>query len=186
MGGVPNARGPHPHLDHLGPLTNGATSPGCHCGVPLMPMVFWTLLVERCATNTHQPGVTHTIPSSMNGITTIWWTIQFFLFHYLVIFNFLRGGLGLRPTLCTNSFLFSYFCLHIIPYYIHILGNTPYLVGASLSSEPSKASYRSFEGWMTFQILRTSTIWRVVSPYRVKFPIRVPCQQGFIIWFVCF
>ena len=24
MGGVPNARGPHPHWDHLGPITNGA------------------------------------------------------------------------------------------------------------------------------------------------------------------
>src|ERR1700738_4220749 len=34
----------------MGPLTNGATSPGCHSGVPLVPMVFRALLMERCAT----------------------------------------------------------------------------------------------------------------------------------------
>src|SRR6202048_3504192 len=35
----------------MGPLTNGATSPGCHSGVPLVPMVFRALLMERCATS---------------------------------------------------------------------------------------------------------------------------------------
>ena len=34
----------------LGPLTNGATSPRCHSGVPLVPMVFWALLMETCVT----------------------------------------------------------------------------------------------------------------------------------------
>jgi hypothetical protein len=33
----------------LGLLTTGATSPGCHSGVPLVPMVFRTSLLERCA-----------------------------------------------------------------------------------------------------------------------------------------
>ena len=40
---VLNTHGPHPHQDHLGPLTYSATNHGCHYGVPLMPM-------ERCAT----------------------------------------------------------------------------------------------------------------------------------------
>jgi hypothetical protein len=31
-------------------LTNGVTSPGCHSGVPLVPMVLRALLMERCAT----------------------------------------------------------------------------------------------------------------------------------------
>jgi hypothetical protein len=34
----------------LGLLTIGATSPGCHSGVPLVPMVFRAFLMERCAT----------------------------------------------------------------------------------------------------------------------------------------
>ena len=40
MGGVPNARGPHPHWDHLGPLINIVPSPGCHSRVPLCPWCF--------------------------------------------------------------------------------------------------------------------------------------------------
>jgi hypothetical protein len=35
----------------LVPLTNGATSPGCHSGVPLASMVLGALLVERCVTS---------------------------------------------------------------------------------------------------------------------------------------
>jgi hypothetical protein len=31
-------------------LTNGATSLGCHSGVPLASMVLGALLIERCAT----------------------------------------------------------------------------------------------------------------------------------------
>ena len=50
MGGILNARGPHPHYDHLVPLTNGATSPGCYSGVPLASMMLGALLMERCAT----------------------------------------------------------------------------------------------------------------------------------------
>jgi hypothetical protein len=34
----------------LGLLTTGATSPGCHSGVPLVPLVFRASLMERCAT----------------------------------------------------------------------------------------------------------------------------------------
>ena len=34
----------------LGLLTIGATSPRCHTGVPLVPMVFWASFLERCAT----------------------------------------------------------------------------------------------------------------------------------------
>ena len=40
---------PQPHWDHLGPLTNGATSPGRHSKVPLVSMVLRALLKERCA-----------------------------------------------------------------------------------------------------------------------------------------
>ena len=43
-------RGHHPHYYHLGPLTNGTTSPGSHSGVPFVPMVLRALLKERCAT----------------------------------------------------------------------------------------------------------------------------------------
>jgi hypothetical protein len=50
VGGVLNARGPHPHKDHLVPLTNGAKSLRCHYGVPLASMVLGALLMERCAT----------------------------------------------------------------------------------------------------------------------------------------
>jgi hypothetical protein len=32
-------------------LTNGATSPRCHSGVPLASMVLGALLMERCATD---------------------------------------------------------------------------------------------------------------------------------------
>ena len=46
----PTPRGPHPYLDHLSPLTNGTTSLERHFGVPLVPMVLWALLKERCAT----------------------------------------------------------------------------------------------------------------------------------------
>ena len=48
VGGILNAWGPHPCLDHLVLLTNGATSPGCHSGVLLVPMVLRALLMERC------------------------------------------------------------------------------------------------------------------------------------------
>jgi hypothetical protein len=34
----------------LVPLTNGATSPGCHSGVPLASMVLGALLMEWCVT----------------------------------------------------------------------------------------------------------------------------------------
>ena len=50
MGGISNARSPHPHYNHLGPLTDGAISLGCHSGVPLVAMMFWALLLERWAT----------------------------------------------------------------------------------------------------------------------------------------
>jgi hypothetical protein len=50
VGDIPNAHGPHPHWDHLGPLINGATSPVCYSGFPLMPMVFQALLMERYMT----------------------------------------------------------------------------------------------------------------------------------------
>ena len=36
---------------HLGPITNGVTSLGYHFKVPLVPMVFQALLMERCATS---------------------------------------------------------------------------------------------------------------------------------------
>jgi hypothetical protein len=46
--------GPSPTLgslgESLGPLTNGATSPGCHSGVPLAFMVLGALLMKRCMT----------------------------------------------------------------------------------------------------------------------------------------
>ena len=42
-----------PTLGSLGPLTNGATSSWCHPGVPLVPMVFRALLMERCPTYVH-------------------------------------------------------------------------------------------------------------------------------------
>ena len=45
-----NTQGPHPHQDHMGPLTNGATSPGCHYGVPFVPMVLRELLMEKKST----------------------------------------------------------------------------------------------------------------------------------------
>jgi hypothetical protein len=31
-------------------FTIGATSHGCHSGIPLVPMVFWASLLKRCAT----------------------------------------------------------------------------------------------------------------------------------------
>jgi hypothetical protein len=37
-------------IGSLVPLTNGATSPGCHSGVPLASMVLGALLMERCVT----------------------------------------------------------------------------------------------------------------------------------------
>ena len=80
----------------------------------------------------------------------------------------------------------SYFCLHILPYYIHIWGITPYLVGAPLSLEPSKDWCNSFEGWMTSQTFWTSTVQWVVSFYQVKFMIQIFCEQAFTICFVCF
>ena len=43
-------RGLHPHQDLLGLFSISATSIGCHSGVPLVPMVFWVFLMERCAT----------------------------------------------------------------------------------------------------------------------------------------
>ena len=49
VGGVLNARGPHPHYDHLGPLNYGATSPRCHYGILLVHMVLRAFLIERCA-----------------------------------------------------------------------------------------------------------------------------------------
>jgi hypothetical protein len=49
VGGILNARDLH-RLDHLGPLTNGATNPGGHSKVPFVPIMFWALLMERCAT----------------------------------------------------------------------------------------------------------------------------------------
>ena len=40
MGGVPNDWFPHSYLDHLGPLTNNATSPKGYIGLPLVPKYF--------------------------------------------------------------------------------------------------------------------------------------------------
>jgi hypothetical protein len=69
---------------------------------------------------------------------------------------------------------------------MHVLGITLYLVGAPLSSEPFKASCRSLKDRVTSQTLWTSMIGRMVLPYRIKFPIRVYCQQGFTSCFVYF
>jgi hypothetical protein len=50
MGGRRSQRpGPSPTLGSLGPSHQRGTSPGCHSGVPLVPMMFWALLMERCA-----------------------------------------------------------------------------------------------------------------------------------------
>jgi hypothetical protein len=37
--------------NHLVPFTSGATSPGCHSGVPLASIVLGALLMERCVTD---------------------------------------------------------------------------------------------------------------------------------------
>ena len=66
MGGVPNARGLHLHQNHLGPLTNGVTSLRYYSRVSFMPIVFWALLIERCAKLTPPNEVNaliHYIPS---------------------------------------------------------------------------------------------------------------------------
>jgi hypothetical protein len=37
------------YYDYLGLLTYGAIGPRCPSGVPLVPMVFWALFIEKCA-----------------------------------------------------------------------------------------------------------------------------------------
>jgi hypothetical protein len=74
-------RNTHPHHDHLVPLTNGATSPGCHSRILLVSMVLRALLMETCATLTPPNGVDAFIDFICS------WAHQFSICHPLLVWH---------------------------------------------------------------------------------------------------
>ena len=85
---TPNKNSPFPHFDtthniltleseHLNPHIGGnnktmqimGTSPECHSGVSLVPMVFQALLMERCATRCHFFGLKVLVTASGHKLT---------------------------------------------------------------------------------------------------------------------
>ena len=77
------------------------TSPGCHSGVPLVPMVFRTLLMKKCATYCDSLAIcwraTLVISRGTPGVPNVSWTTiyQHYLnigsWHMLVVLAFNQG-----------------------------------------------------------------------------------------------
>ena len=95
MGGRRSQRpGPSPTLGSLRPLTSGVTSPRCHSGVPLVPMVLWALLMKRCMTNGMMKILYIECHKEIGGNSRVtWWNLVCFGLHQPMLLRFLHTNM---------------------------------------------------------------------------------------------